>query len=354
MACDLCWYWLTHGHLTEGRRVLAGLLDKLDQTAAVRPRALYVAGYLAQFQGDIPGARRLLEAALSAARTTGDVRAEAYASSFLGWNLYFLGDPDQGHALAQTALRLHRQSADQIGVVLALAQIGFIHLCAGEATATADWWGECARVSEVSGNAWYQAYSQWGLGMAALLRADHDRAAQLECAALRTMQHMDDPMGVALCLDALAWAVAPGREAARAVTLAAAAEAAWAAIPATQPDPLQAHHDAALRAARAAVPGADYRAAFAKGSAMDQAAAIAFALGESPPRRPAAPADQPRLTRRERDVAALVAQGMSNSQIAATLVISVRTVETHMQHIMDKLGCGTRAQIAAWSAAPPR
>ena len=50
-------------------------------------------------------------------------------------------------------------------------------------------------------------------------------------------------------------------------------------------------------------------------------------------------------------VAALVAQGMSNSQIAANLVISVRTVETHVQHIMDKLGCGTRAQIAAWSAA---
>jgi predicted ATPase/DNA-binding CsgD family transcriptional regulator len=354
LVCDLWWYWLTHGHLTEGRRVLAALLDKLDQTAAVRPRALYVAGYLAQFQGDIPGARRLLEAALSAARTIGDVRAEAYASSFLGWNLYFLGDPDQGHALAQTALRLHRQSADQIGVVLALAQIGFIHLCAGKATATADWWDECARVSEVSGNAWYQAYSQWGLGVAALLRADHDRAARLECAALRTMQDMDDPMGVVLCLDALAWAVAPGRDAVRAVTLAAAAEAAWAAIPATPPGPLQAYHDAALRVARAALPGADYRAAFAKGSTMDQAAAIAFALGESPPRRPAAQVDQPRLTRRERDVAALVAQGMSNSQIAATLVISVRTVETHMQHIMDKLGCGTRAQIAAWSAVPPR
>ena len=50
-------------------------------------------------------------------------------------------------------------------------------------------------------------------------------------------------------------------------------------------------------------------------------------------------------------MAALVAQGLSNSQIAATLVISARTVETHVQHIMNKLGCSTRAQIAAWSAA---
>jgi non-specific serine/threonine protein kinase len=46
-----------------------------------------------------------------------------------------------------------------------------------------------------------------------------------------------------------------------------------------------------------------------------------------------------------------VARGLSNGEIAAELVISARTVETHVQHIMDKLGVGTRAQIAAWSAA---
>jgi DNA-binding NarL/FixJ family response regulator len=50
-------------------------------------------------------------------------------------------------------------------------------------------------------------------------------------------------------------------------------------------------------------------------------------------------------------VAALVARGLSNGEIAGELVISARTVETHVQHIMDKLGVGTRAQIAAWSAA---
>ena len=50
-------------------------------------------------------------------------------------------------------------------------------------------------------------------------------------------------------------------------------------------------------------------------------------------------------------MAVLVARGQSNSQIAATLVISARTAETHVQHIMNKLGVGTRAQIAAWAAA---
>ena len=52
-------------------------------------------------------------------------------------------------------------------------------------------------------------------------------------------------------------------------------------------------------------------------------------------------------------MAALVTKGLSNSQIATVLVISPRTVETHVQHIMDKLGCGSRAQIAAWSVGSP-
>jgi len=352
MACDLWRYWETHGHLTEGRRILAALLERLPRSVPVRRRTLWIAGFLAQFQGDIPTARVLLETGLSAAREAGDVTAEAWASSFLGRVLYYDGDPGQGHALARTALRLHREAANPMGVVLALMQIGYIHMCAGEAGSAAHWFGECARNCESSGNVWYHAYARWGLGVAAMLDADHECAAELERAALGAMRHMDDSMGVVLCLDALAWAAAASGETTQAVTLAAAAEAAWAAIPATPAAPLRRHHEAALAAARTASPSAEYRAAFTRGAAMTQAEAIAFALGEVAPRpdRRRADASLGQLTHREQDVAALVAQGLSNSQIAAVLVISPRTVETHVQHIMNKLGCSSRAQIAAWSA----
>ena len=355
IACDLWRYWETHGHLTEGRRVLAALPDQLGPASPARLRVLWTAGVLAQFQGDIPAARRLLEASLSAARQAGDVNAEAWASSFLGWDVYYDGDAGRGHALARTALRLHREAGDRIGVVAALMQIGYIHLCAGEAEPAADWFTRCAAVCADSGNTWYHAYTLWGLAVVAVLRGDHEGAGPLACAALRAIRGMDDAMGVVLCLDALAWAAAAGPEASRAVTLAAAAEGAWAAIPATPAGPLRAHHDEALRVARKALPGAVYRAAFAKGTAMDPAEAVAFALGEQARPQPDAGRASPgQLTRRERDVAALVARGQSNGQIAASLVISVRTVETHIQHIMDKLGCSTRAQIAAWSAARAR
>ena len=54
------------------------------------------------------------------------------------------------------------------------------------------------------------------------------------------------------------------------------------------------------------------------------------------------------LTHREREVAALVARGYTNRQIAAELKISERTAANHVQHILDKLGFDNRAQIAAW------
>jgi DNA-binding NarL/FixJ family response regulator len=54
------------------------------------------------------------------------------------------------------------------------------------------------------------------------------------------------------------------------------------------------------------------------------------------------------LTRRERQVAALVAEGLSNKDIAARLVIAQRTAEGHVQSILTKLGLTSRTQIAAW------
>jgi DNA-binding CsgD family transcriptional regulator/tetratricopeptide (TPR) repeat protein len=57
------------------------------------------------------------------------------------------------------------------------------------------------------------------------------------------------------------------------------------------------------------------------------------------------------LSRREREVAALVARGLTNREIARTLVLSERTAENHVQHILTKLGFGSRAQIAAWAVS---
>jgi len=87
-----------------------------------------------------------------------------------------------------------------------------------------------------------------------------------------------------------------------------------------------------------------------------RAAHLAARLGMAPWRaraealiERASPHDQ--LTRREREVAALVAEGITNRQIAEALFISERTAQTHVQHILNKLGFSSRSQIAAWVTA---
>ena len=56
-----------------------------------------------------------------------------------------------------------------------------------------------------------------------------------------------------------------------------------------------------------------------------------------------------RVTRREQEVAALIARGFSNRDIATELVITEGTAANHVEHILTKLGFSSRAQIATWA-----
>jgi PAS domain S-box-containing protein len=94
------------------------------------------------------------------------------------------------------------------------------------------------------------------------------------------------------------------------------------------------------------------------GSCVDVTEAHRFGGGASD-EDPSAPAallspSEDVLTRRERDVVAELARGLSNRQIADELVISTATVRVHVEHILDKLGVHSRAQVAAWAARQPR
>lgn len=92
--------------------------------------------------------------------------------------------------------------------------------------------------------------------------------------------------------------------------------------------------------------------AFDEGAFFTVDQAVAYALSGKAPARGKAAAGKLAgdLTRREFEVAGLVADGLSNKEIAARLVISHRTAEAHVEHILAKLGFTSRAQIASWFA----
>ncbi|MFI9408598.1 response regulator transcription factor [Nocardia gamkensis] len=84
---------------------------------------------------------------------------------------------------------------------------------------------------------------------------------------------------------------------------------------------------------------------------LDLEAATDYALGDQPT---AAPRGRAELTTREKEVAELVADGLTNRAIASRLHVSPRTTQGHAEHILTKLGFTSRAQIAAWVAQRSR
>ena len=79
--------------------------------------------------------------------------------------------------------------------------------------------------------------------------------------------------------------------------------------------------------------------------------AVEYSLGQAPVKAPArAAAAQPTtpLSRREQEIARLIAEGLTNKEVASKLFISNRTVETHVTNMLNKLGLSSRTQLARW------
>jgi DNA-binding NarL/FixJ family response regulator len=89
---------------------------------------------------------------------------------------------------------------------------------------------------------------------------------------------------------------------------------------------------------------------WAEGRALGVEDAITLARTSAAPVAPEHPAAISPLTEREQQVAALLAHGLTNRQIAAQLVVTERTVAAHVEHILAKLGFASRHQVGAWAA----
>nr|EJI93454.1 transcriptional regulator, LuxR family [Rhodococcus sp. JVH1] len=158
-------------------------------------------------------------------------------------------------------------------------------------------------------------------------------------------------------MEALAWIAAKADRAEHAAQLMGAAEGLWESAGSTPVHipGLHIHHEHCARQAHNALSRKRYDDAFHSGRHMTLAEAVAFALGEDTPAKPAhADSDNYHLTKREHQVAELVADGLTNKAIATRLVISNRTAQGHVEHILTKLGFTSRTQIAAWVAAGKR
>ena len=355
MAVDLWLYWGARGHLGEGRRWLELLLAACPPDCPARNRGVAVAGYLALAATDPETALPLLEEALADAVAAGQDFEVAFATEYLGQAALFRGDLPAAQRLLRAAADRHRR-LDPHYAAFPAADLGITALLQGDPDAAEEAFDESLALG-AGGDPWTRSHALWGLGLVRLRTGRSEEAARLETEALRLVRDVDDRSGIALCVAALAWAAAEMHQEERAARLLGATEAVWHSIPADPPAPVAALGERYTAAVRGALGEARWSARAEEGRALDRPQAVALALGERPAHGPAPVAEEPDvpLTPRQCEVAHLVAQGLTDRQIAARLVISPRTAESHVEQILVRLGVRSRAEIAARAAAwqPP-
>ena len=171
--------------------------------------------------------------------------------------------------------------------------------------------------------------------------------------ALILWRDLADLRDVGVGLDGLALAAAAQGQMRRAARLFGAATAVRER-PGLIGNPIREDdHARAVEATRSSLGEAGFVAAWEEGRALSLELAIETALASADPESPAqTTADGepgPALSRRERQVASLIARGYSTREISEELVIGVRTVEAHVMAIFNKLGVSSRTQIAVWA-----
>ena len=350
MAANMWLYWEARGHLTEGRRRLATLLEALPSRGHVRAKGLWVAGYLALGQTDVEAAAPLLQESLELAATTGDQESVAFATQYLGLCKLFVGDLAEAAEHLEQAFEMQVESG-QRAAAFTLSDLAVTAMLGGDIGRAVRLYEKALAMTKQGGDPWTRSHCLWGLGVATWLDGDDTRAEQAEKEALRLMGELDEHTGIALCLEALAWISASRHDFERSARLQGAALSVWESIPRHLPEPFQEHAASCEQVTRRAL-GNERRASLVEeGRRLNRAAAVAVGLERKQQSRTTSRAGGVGdvLSRREFEVAELVAKGMTDREIAAELVIAQRTAESHVQHILTKLGFRSRAQIAAWA-----
>jgi predicted ATPase/DNA-binding NarL/FixJ family response regulator len=353
LASALFQFWDCRGHLREGNERLAVLLAQAESAVSdqVRAKAMYTRGNFLYLLGETDAAARLLEESVGLRRKVRDPAGLAWALWSLGMNARYR-DAAIAFAAAEESLARIRELG---GVRPGLPQVQW--LLASLARSRGDYsradtlFRESLAASRTLGDQWAVAMALRGLGGVRYLKGEPARAATLLGEALVIFRDIGNLRMVADSLEGLAAARAAAGEAECALRLAGAAMTIRERIGAPLSAQQGAVQERRLTPARQRLSAPAAEAAWQNGRQLTVQSAIAHALEDSSGNAGYAEPTlrAPQLTAREREVATLVLQGLSNHRIADALVIGDATAHRHIANILDKLGLHSRAEIAVWA-----
>ena len=378
-------FWLERGYLSEGRLWLDEALAADAEGSPTRARALTASGVLSHYQADYDHAEELCGSALELSRSLGDPKGVAEAVTGLALVKRTRGDYGEAEALFREALSIYEELGDEEGTARTLDRYGIALTIAGEVDRARPLFERSLDLFRRFGDLTGIAFGLHGLAFArptgteldalaqsdeslTILRGLGDRrnvakvlviaadvnadlgeaetaAAQIE-EALTLFVEFGDRWFWGWSLESAAQLAAIGDDAERAARLFGAADAVWAAIGAPLPAWYRERHERALADVRGRLGEDRFEAARDEGRLVP----IGVAIELVQPARGHAGADAPEgLTTREVEVLALVAEGLTDAEVAERLVVSIRTVHAHLRSIYRKLDVRTRSAATRYA-----
>jgi predicted ATPase/DNA-binding CsgD family transcriptional regulator len=364
IAAPLWNFWFA-GFLREGYRYLRRALELATEQTAVRAHGLFAASYLAMFATDFERNATMLAECTEIAAGLDDDLLQARIKECQGQATLYQGDLPGAIDLLERARREYQSIGDPLGefdtLILLSACTFFL-----DDPRVDEFSREALALAEHHGAQSSTAYALWSVGIAQWRAGDFDGGTRSLRRSIRLFQPMHDLTGISFGVQALSWCAAFAHPGERAARLLGAAQAVWRTSGA-KVDETNAYSvfdrrsEDALREAMDsdAFDCEQFQQAITEGASYSFEQAVALALGEDDadgsdetaavPIRPSV--EKPGgLTRREWEIAQLLGEGLSNKDIAARLVISQRTAETHVERILTKLGLTSRFQVASWVA----
>lgn len=276
-------------------------------------RSLWLLALVTLFQGNLPKAHAMIEERLTLSREGNDQRGIAYSFLILGYLAFLQDQDDTMHTLLEESLAFHQQTGDRRGI----------------------------------------AWTLHGLGWVALAQGDYSTAYALYEQCLTILTELDHKWFIALGLEGLACLASAQEQPTWAARLWGAAEMMREAINASISPIILARYEPFMTAARTQLGEKTFVAIWAEGRMMpiESLLHLPDIVLSAPEARIAQsttttklPATYPAgLTTREVEVLREVASGLTDIQVAEKLIISPRTVSTHLRSIYNKLGVTSRS-----------
>jgi non-specific serine/threonine protein kinase len=351
LGVALWYHWMFSGWNAEGRYWLSKVLEQNPAPGRDRALGLCVLASTSSVIGSYRAAVPLAQESEEWALRHGDEMLLGFARVVLGGCAFLSGRIDRAKELCHDVMDRQQARGEYTSVLFishgTLAQAELWDGRVDEGVAVAE---RALALCELKGEQWARTLLYWSLGHGYGTKGDWARAEEYLGLGIRNAASFNDIVSVGSQLGILtAVSTAAGRHEWAAELFGVGAKV-WPLVggePYMGFQPMIDAMHACETAVRAAL-GTGYEAAFAQGFA--HAGTLRRAVGHVLGDRAAvdrSPADRHALTEREHQVADLVARGLSNREIAARLVISQRTAETHVNRVLGKFGLTSRTQLAA-------